>query len=265
MVTEADRFSAVVLAGGQGRDDRIADESGIAHKALIPIRGKPMIAWVIDALSDASRVKDVHLSTDEWLMDSWPDELAALPVIASDVGPSRSVLRAMDALDDRYPILLVTSDHPLLTSEIIDKFCEDAVQAAKDGAELVVGLVSRTVVLASHPETRRTWLNFAEDGYTGANLFAFMHPKARSAIEFWVAVEQERKKPWRLALAFGIGLLFRYLFGRLSLDEALARVTDVVATKVKAVSVPFSDAAIDADKSDDVRLVEQILAARAEP
>lgn len=262
MAPRTEQFSAVVLAGGQGRDDRISAESGIAHKALTPILDRPMISWVIDALDGAESVSDIHLATDVWLMDQWPAELAALPVIEADVGPSRSVLRALEALQGSQPILIVTSDHPLLTPEIIDQFCTDAMSVAGDGADLVVGLVSRTVVMKEHPETRRTWLKFSDDGFTGANLFAFVGPNAKAAIEFWVSIETERKKPWRLAKAFGVGVLVRYLLGRLSLAAALQKVSSVVDAKVLAVPVPFADAAIDADKPDDVRLVEKILRAR---
>lgn len=262
MTGMARQFVAVVLAGGQGRDDRIAAETGIAHKALTPILEKPMIGWVIDALNEADSVAAIHLSTDAWLTDQWPAEFAALPVIEADLGPSRSVLGALTMLERSYPILLVTSDHPLLTGEIIDRFCADALSAARDGADLVVGLVSKQTVMAAYPETKRTWLKFAEDGFTGANLFAFMGPEARSAIEFWVSVEQQRKKPWRLAMAFGLGLLVRYLSGRLSLSHALSRISEVVETDVRAVSLPFAEAAIDVDKPDDLQLVEEILEKR---
>ena len=262
MANAAQQFSAVVLAGGRGRDDRISEESGIAHKALTPILGRPMIAWVIDALKKAESVADIHLSTDAWLMDQWPSDEDSLPVIEASIGPSRSVLNALEDLESSFPILLVTSDHPLVTSEIIDRFCADALLAGEEGADLAVGLVQKTSVMAAYPETRRTWLKFSEDGYTGANLFAFLQPNAKAAIAFWVDVEQARKKPWRLALAFGIGLLVRYMAGRLSLDRALQRISEVVEADVRAVIVPFADAAVDVDKPNDLKLVLRILNAR---
>ena len=42
----------------------------------------------------------------------------------------------------------------------------------------------------------------------GANLFALRTPKARIGIERWRAVEQDRKKGWRVLLQMGLPLFF---------------------------------------------------------
>jgi hypothetical protein len=44
-------------------------------------------------------------------------------------------------------------------------------------------------------------------------------------VEFWRRVEADRKRPWRMVKAFGLGALVAYLCGRLSLDEAFERVS----------------------------------------
>ena len=76
---------------------------------------------------------------------------------------------------------------------------------------------------------------------------------------FWRRVEQERKRPWRLVRAFGLRPLFAYLFGRLTLDDAMVRASGVIGARVAAVRLPFAEAAIDVDKPADLALVEAIL------
>ena len=52
----------------------------------------------------------------------------------------------------------------------------------------------------------------------------------------------------------------RYLLGRLTLDEALARLSRRLDVKIGAVVMPFAEAAIDVDSPADLALVERIVA-----
>jgi CMP-N-acetylneuraminic acid synthetase len=54
--------------------------------------------------------------------------------------------------------------------------------------------------------------------------------------------------------------VFKYLLGRLPLQEALARISDRLEMKIGVVILPFADAAVDVDTENDWRLVQQILA-----
>jgi hypothetical protein len=122
-----------------------------------------------------------------------------------------------------------------------------------------VGLVRAEVVRARYPESVRTYLRLGAGAYSGANLFAFLTPTARRAAAFWVRAEQFRKRPWRLASAFGPVSLLLYAAGRLDLDAALERVSRAMGVRVRAVLLPFAEAAIDVDRPADLALVERIL------
>ena len=62
--------------------------------------------------------------------------------------------------------------------------------------------------------------------------------------------------------AFGWRPLLAYLLGRLTLDDAMARASNVIGARVAAVVLPYAEAAIDVDKPADLELVETILARR---
>jgi len=75
----------------------------------------------------------------------------------------------------------------------------------------------------------------------------------------WRRVEQQRKKPWRVAAVFGPVLLLGYLLRLFTLDQAMARISARLGVKVAAVKMPMAEAAIDVDKVADLELAERIL------
>ena len=127
-----------------------------------------------------------------------------------------------------------------------------------------MGVVAESVLRATYPSTTRTYLRFRDGGYSGANLFAFRSPQALRAAEFWVRAEAFRKQPWRLASAFGPMTLLLFASRRLSLEEALERASRAIGCRIRAVPLPFAEAAIDVDRPSDLDLVSEILAARGE-
>jgi GTP:adenosylcobinamide-phosphate guanylyltransferase len=259
-------YAALVLAGRRGGGDPLDGTFGARHPALTPVADVPMLLRVVRALEQARMVEGLAVSIDE--TDAL-DSLAALSdrrargtlhYHTSLSSPSRSV---RDALGDcvTLPALVTTADHALLTPEIVDHFLHSADAHETDVA---IGLVPETVVRSAYPSTTRTYLRFRDGGYSGANLFAFRTPQAHRASEFWVSAEQFRKRPWRLASVFGPGALLAFAFRRLTLDEALERASRVIGCRVRAIVLPFAEAAIDVDRPSDVALATQILRSRAE-
>lgn len=254
----------VVLAGRRGADDPLARAAGAPHRALLDIEGEPMLVRVTRRLLAWPTVARIHVSIDT------PDLLASLPYLAdqrragrieilrSAASPSQSVLEALDAADVEHgPVLVTTADHALLDDAILGAFLGAAF--ASD-ADLNVGLVARRVIVARFPGARRTYLRFRDDGYSGANLFLFKNAGARRAAEFWRRVEHDRKRPWRIARAFGWSTLFWFALRRLSLAEAMQRVSRAVGTRVEAIPLEIAEAAVDVDKIADLELVREILA-----
>jgi GTP:adenosylcobinamide-phosphate guanylyltransferase len=169
------------------------------------------------------------------------------------------VVAVLESLPAGEPVLVTTADHALLTPAMVEHF---TLACRREDADVRVGLVTATLLLARLPESRRTWLPMREERYSGANLFAFLTPDAKRAAEFWVRAEASRKRPWRLALAFGPRALFAFWRRRFDLDAALEQVSRVIGARVRAVRMPFAEAAIDVDKASDLALATRILAER---
>lgn len=256
------RFTALVLAGDRGPDDPVSRAAGVAHKCLAKVGGKPMLQRVVDALTASPSVERIAVVLKDPQVISELEGLA--PLIAEGRlltlraagSPSRSVLKALQELDQPFPLLVTTADHALLTGEMVDHFC---TESAARGADLTVGVTASRVLLQSYPQSRRTYLRFREERYSGSNLFAFLTPAGRKGAEIWRSAEQQRKRPWRIAAIFGPVLLISYVIRRFSLGEALERVSQRLGITAVAVKMPFAEAAIDVDKPEDLELVEEVL------
>ena len=254
-------FTVLVLAADRGPDDPVSQAAGVRHKCLAPVGGRSMLDRVVTALAASPQVGCIAVSLrDAAVLQQVPalaplvegGRLVALPAAGS---PSRSVLKAAEELDDPFPLLVTTADHALLTTEMVDHFC---AVSRDSGAAVTAGLTASGVLLARYPQSKRTYLTFRDERYSGSNLFALMSGEAMALPRLWRRVEQQRKQPWRIAAVFGPVLLLGYLLRRFSLEQAMARISARLGLRVAAVKMPMAEAAIDVDKPEDLALVNEI-------
>lgn len=252
-------YTAILLAGSRPGRDHFAEQFGTDIKALIPIGGEPMVRRPLSALLASKSVGEVIVLAQS------PERIAAEVPTDPRVQFHQSggtiavtMLELCDDPDTRWPLLVTTADHALLTANTVDEFC-----TASATCDIAIGVVRRESLLRRLPDTERTWLNFRGGAYTGANLFALASPAVRPAIELWREAEQGRKKPWRLVSLLGPGALLAVMLRMLSIDEVLRRLGGRLGLKLKAVRLSNPLAGVDVDKPADHRLVEAILAGKA--
>ena len=265
MTNPLPKFTAVVLAADRGPDDPVARAAGVRCKSLTPVGGKPMVFRVLDALT-ASRMVNTYIlcGPPKGIMDQEPDlgtliASGRVKWLENQATPSSSAFHVLQTLPHETPVLLTTADHALLSARIVDYFCSEA-QAS--GCDVVAGVARHEAVTAAYPQTRRTATRLEDGAYCGCNLFAFLTPRARLAADFWRRVEKQRKNPLRVIRVLGWRAVSRYLMGRLSLDEALKRMSHRLGFKAGAVVLPFPEAAVDVDSVSDLKLVENIVSNR---
>jgi len=255
-------FTAIVLAADRGPGDPVAEAAGVPCKSLTPIAGIPMVFRVINALEAAREVGTIKLcGPPESIVNQTADlaDLIAAGQIswyANQATPSTSAYHVLQRLPEEVPVLLTTADHALLNARIVDHFCS---HARDTGCDVVAGIARHEVVTAAYPQTKRTATRLADGAYCGCNLFAFLTPRARRAADFWRQVETQRKNPLRVIRILGWVAILRFLIGRLSLTEALDRVSHRLGFKAGVVIMPFAEAAVDVDSVRDLELVERIV------
>lgn len=245
---------ALVLAGARPEPDAAAAYAGVPHKGLIELAGRPLLGRVVEALRGAG-VERVAVVANEPHVVALASELGA-EVLPAEAGPSLSALRGVERLGT--PVLVTTSDHALLQAEWVARFLADA-----PAVDVCVLLARRAVVEAAAPTTKRTYLKFADDEWSGCNLFLLRTERGLAAIQLWRSIEADRKRPWRIIRRLGPLTLVRYLMGRLTLAEALERLSQLCGASVAAVPTPFGLAAVDVDKPADLDLVRSIVGGKA--
>ena len=257
-------WTALLLAGQRPGVDALAAAFGEERKALVRVGGEPMLSRVARTLLDCPEVaRVVVLAQDAGALFAAPgcEWLASEPRVtgaASGGGIATSVAAVAGTAAAPWPVLVTTADHPLLTPAMVAAFV-----AGAGAADVAFGVVERRVVLAAHPDNRRTWLKFRGGAWSGANLFALRGAAAAPALALWSGVEKDRKSGWRLIWQLGPGLLAGAALRLLSLEAAVARLGHRLGLVARAVPLTFAEAAIDVDKPSDHALAEAILKARA--
>ncbi len=241
--------SVLILAGQRaGVTDPLCEAIGVSHKADIPVAGTAMVARVVKAI-DAAGLPEPFVS-------GYPNQ--RFENLPTGDGPADSVLLALEKIN-QFPCLVTTCDHALLTKDMIANFIAGAETAKSD---ICVGLATETVIQASYPETKRTYLRFSDHAVSGCNLFYIADKKGLEAIRFWQSVQHLRKKPFKLARKVGLMIGVKYLTGRLTLYGAFEYAANRIGITAAPVLLPFAEAAIDVDKVSDLEMVESILARR---
>jgi len=138
-----DAVSAIVLAGGQGR------RMGSVDKGLVLLRGKPMIAWVLERL--APQVGEIVINANQNL-EAYaafghrvvPDEVGGF------AGPLAGLHAGLAAVAHELAVT-VPCDSPFLPADLVARLCaalgENDVAVAKTGDQPhpVFSLVRRSV------------------------------------------------------------------------------------------------------------------------
>lgn len=245
---------SVLILGGQreGVIDPLCAQTGEPRKALIPILGRPMLSYVLDALERAGLRPPFHISGCDAAFDKRLVQAVSAP------GPAGSAAAALQD-DMSFPVFLTTADHPLLTPEMTQEFIS---KAQATGADFCIGLAEEAVIHPAYPNVKRTYLRFADKAVSGCNLFYIANKEGCAAIEFWKEAQHFRKEPLKLARKISLPLFWRYFRGKLTLNDALDYASKTLGITATPVLMSQAEAAIDVDKPTDLSLVEIILSKR---
>lgn len=251
------QWTAIVLAGQRPGIDPLATHFNQTWKAQVPVAGQAMLGRVLETLAAVPEIGAVVvLAQDPAVLDGIARERVGF--LTSGAGISSSIKAVAGTVDAPWPVLVTTADHPLLTPPMVSAFL-----ARAGGCDLAVGMVERATLEAAYPGNQRTWLQFRDGAWSGANLFALRSDAVHPALTLWSRAEQDRKTAWRLFLHFGPWLCLRALTRTIGLADGLARAGRRFGLDARLVALPFAEAAIDIDRPADHALAEAILVARA--
>jgi molybdopterin-guanine dinucleotide biosynthesis protein A len=245
---------AVVLAGA-ANDGRLAMCDDAKYEALISIKGKSMLSYVLDTLRRYEEIGRIVLVCPKEVSES----IGPIPglIAIEERGALLENLRAgLSQLDPDKLALIVTGDIPFLTCEAIDDLFR---QAAKRPADLYYPVVSREICESEFPGIKRTYLTILEGTLTGGNI-ALAKPSALQACgKFLDQAIATRKKPWMMGSVLGIWLILKFLIRRLSVRDIERRLETLTGVQAMGVISAYPEIAFDVDKPKDLELAKEIL------
>jgi GTP:adenosylcobinamide-phosphate guanylyltransferase len=230
---------AVVLAGG-GADDALARSAGVASKALVPIAGAPMAAYVLSALRDSGVVERVVFVG--------ADHPGLLPLVDHVIPAGRRMVdslalglgAALAVAATSTRLLLVTADIPWWSAEGVRRFVEEAPVA-----DLVYPVVSAETASAGFPNQRRTFVRLRDGRFTGGNAVLLTVAAVPPLLTVIDRAFSARKAPWRLASLVGGDVVWGLLRGSVGLAQLDARISQLLGLSGRVFV--SDDAAIAAD------------------
>lgn len=159
----ADQITGVILAGGR------AQRLGGSDKGLLPLAGRPLVAWVIEALTPqvAGLLISANRNLDAYRRFGYPlvsDSLEGFQ------GPLAGILSAMDAAPTPW-LLTAPCDGPFLAPDL--------------GARLVQALVQAGASLA-----------LASDGVRSQPLFALLPVSLAADLRAYLAAGHREVGRW---------------------------------------------------------------------
>lgn len=240
----AEGLTAVVLAGGDASDG-LAALAGVPAKALLPVAGRPLAGYVLDALRASGLVREtVYVGpTDQELAD-----YDVVPVPAGQRFEDSLALGLGAALGRGADQLLVaTADLPWLTADDVSRFVHGALGLH---ADLVYPIVAQEHMVSAFPEQRRTYVRLREGRFTGGNL-ALLSPQAvTSLLPIVSKAFGVRKNPVRMAGLIGLDVIVSLVAGTASLAPLETRVSRILGLQARALRMEDAGVAADVDRID---------------
>ena len=255
-------MDAIVTAGGIPQpEDSLYTYSHGDSKALIDVAGKPMIQWVLDALSDAKLVDKViviGLSPKSGVTCKKPlhflsNQGRMLANIVAGVNKSLELNKK-----NKY-VLIVSSDIPALKPEMVDWLIETSMETQDD---LYYGVCPKDVMEARFPGSKRTYTPLRDMAVCGADINISHVRNATEHLEMWEQLIGTRKSPLRQAGIIGLGTLLALFLRRLTLEDAVRRVSDRIGIKGRAIVWAHAEPCMDVDKPHQLELLREDLAKR---
>lgn len=255
-------MDAVVTAGGIPQPDELLYPYTLGKpKAMLDICGKPMVQWVLDALSDAKRVDRVVLIglTEE------SGVTCTKPLVFIPNQPTMienilvGIKKVLETNPSETQVLIVSSDIPAITSEMVDWEVETTSQYDVD---LCYNVTTRETVEARYPGSRRTYLKLKDVEACGADMNVIHTSVVSMNMDIWEKLTESRKNPIKQASMLGFDTLLLVLLHRITLEDAVKKFTSRLHITGRAIISPYAEMAMDIDKPHQLEMMRADLATR---
>ena len=252
-------MDAILIAGGIPLpEEPLYPYTNGDSKALLDMAGKPMVQWVLDALSDAKLVDNVIViglsSKSEITCKKQMHFISNQGRMLANIvaGVTKSV-----ELDPKSEYVLVaSSDIPGISAEMVDWLIETCMETKED---IYYGVVPREVMEARYPGSNRTYTKLKDVQLCGADMHIAHVSMAIEPdhLQMWEELIGNRKSPLKQAATIGFGTLFKVATRRITLEELVATVCERIGIKGRPIVWEYAEPAMDVDKPHQLELIRE--------
>lgn len=226
-------------------------------KALLDVAGKPMIQWVLDAVSEAKSVGHVAVVGVEGSVDlSCKKPMSVLPNQNNMVENLRAgVRRILELNPSAEYVMTCTSDIPLVTPEAFDWIVE---HAQKSRHEFYLTMITKEAMMTRYPGSKRRTDRFTDVEVRGADITVV---KPRIILQGGIAdtLKQLRHNTWKQLVFIGFDTLLLIRLRRLDLAGFAKRLAQKHGLDWSPLVCPYPEIAMDVDFPNELELARRVL------
>lgn len=251
-------LNAVITAGGLC-DDPLFAVTQVRQKALIPLAGRPMISWLIDAVVGTGLVDNlviVGLAQKDIPQPAVPTHfLEAQGSLLKNLLAAQAKILSLQHRSDM--VLLCASDIPLVTPAILLHFITAC--RLQHQVDVFYPIIKDTVMAQQFPQSKRTFAPCKDGRYTGGDVL-LIRADLSPDFEIVEALIGSRKDYLQQMRLLGGSFLLRFLARQLTAEQGVAEVgLKVGVGKAKTVPMPYAEIGMDLDTAHHYHLIQSAL------
>jgi GTP:adenosylcobinamide-phosphate guanylyltransferase len=252
-------MDAILTAGGIPLpEDPLYSYTNGDSKALVDVAGKPMIQWVLDALSEAKLVDNViiiGLSPKSGITCKKP-----LHYISNQGRMLANIVAGVNKVLELTPkteyVLVVSSDIPGIDAGMVDWLIETCMQTKED---IYYGVIPREVMETRYPGSNRTYTKLKDIQLCGADMHITHVSMATEHLDMWEELIGNRKSPLRQAATIGLGTLIKVATRSITLDDLVVTVTKRLGITGRPIIWDHAEPGMDVDKPHQLEILREDL------
>jgi len=257
----------VMAASRRGVEDPVAKIQGKSHKCLVEIDGQVMLERVLEVLIQSGCFGQIHVSLDDEAvlratpaMQAWVDA-GRVVFVAAEGNLADSVLAAVKAIPEPFPLIITTGDNALHTPELVRDFMDVFWKGDED---VCVAFTRDDVVLREFADSGLAFHQLKDGGYSACNLYGLRREKGLSAVRVFESGGQFGKRHMRILKAFGILPFIVYKLKLAGLEGLMGMIARNLGVSVGPAMLDYPFGPIDVDNRHSFEITEAALIKRRE-
>ncbi len=254
------QVDAIVGAGGYGKpDDPLYPLVKDGPKAMLPVAGRPMIQWVLDALAASDRIGQVVVIglPADFGLTCGGKQLDFIPSAGSIVDNARAGMRRVLELNPSAQYALwASADIPAARGEHVNWIVDACLQTDHD---FYYTVIERAVMEKRYPESRRSYTYLKGATVCGGDMNMIATQMAQGVNPLWDKITAARKSVFKQASLIGFDTLALLALRQLTVERVVEAVGKRLGIRGRPIFCPYAEVGMDVDKPFQYEIVRKDL------